>query len=197
MAWTRQLDQAGSSSCCPKRSAELAPCLLRRLGSSRSSAVAAPGSPLLQLCPRSLATLQLTSLLLPCRPLDMDTHPEVPVASASTAPVVRSPFRPPLRPLTNETLQESAPSGDYYSDSYAHFGIHEEMLKDEVRTLSYRNSMWWNKHLFKCVSSSATCRGRGADGAVPTETRSFSTLDAELVSSACSLPRLERRRSSE
>ncbi|KAM0752473.1 S-adenosyl-L-methionine-dependent methyltransferase [Meredithblackwellia eburnea MCA 4105] len=49
----------------------------------------------------------------------------------------------------------SAPAGtgmtssDYYSDSYAHFGIHEEMLKDEVRTLSYRNSMWWNKHLFK------------------------------------------------
>jgi protein arginine N-methyltransferase 1 len=40
-------------------------------------------------------------------------------------------------------------SRDYYSDSYAHFGIHEEMLKDEVRTLSYRNSMWWNKHLFK------------------------------------------------
>lgn len=31
----------------------------------------------------------------------------------------------------------------------SHFGIHEEMLKDEVRTLSYRNSMWWNKHLFK------------------------------------------------
>merc|ERR1739842_55986 len=33
--------------------------------------------------------------------------------------------------------------------SYAHFGIHEEMLKDEVRTLTYRNSMWHNKHLFK------------------------------------------------
>jgi len=40
-------------------------------------------------------------------------------------------------------------SRDYYSDSYAHFGIHEEMLKDEVRTLTYRNSMWQNKHLFK------------------------------------------------
>merc|ERR1719410_1857324 len=40
-------------------------------------------------------------------------------------------------------------SKDYYFDSYAHFGIHEEMLKDEVRTLSYRNSMWHNKHLFK------------------------------------------------
>lgn len=40
-------------------------------------------------------------------------------------------------------------SRDYYFDSYAHFGIHEEMLKDEVRTLSYRNAMYHNKHLFK------------------------------------------------
>jgi len=40
-------------------------------------------------------------------------------------------------------------SKDYYFDSYAHFGIHEEMLKDEVRTLTYRNSMCHNKHLFR------------------------------------------------
>jgi len=40
-------------------------------------------------------------------------------------------------------------SKDYYFDSYAHFGIHEEMLKDQVRTLTYRNSMYNNKHLFK------------------------------------------------
>ncbi|KAI9013209.1 S-adenosyl-L-methionine-dependent methyltransferase [Gaertneriomyces semiglobifer] len=40
-------------------------------------------------------------------------------------------------------------SKDYYFDSYAHFGIHEEMLKDEVRTLSYRNSIYQNQHLFK------------------------------------------------
>uniref|UniRef100_A0A2R8MD33 Protein arginine N-methyltransferase domain-containing protein n=1 Tax=Callithrix jacchus TaxID=9483 RepID=A0A2R8MD33_CALJA len=38
---------------------------------------------------------------------------------------------------------------DYYFDSYAHFGIHEEMLTDEVRTLTYRNSMFHNRHLFK------------------------------------------------
>ncbi|KAI8376378.1 S-adenosyl-L-methionine-dependent methyltransferase [Radiomyces spectabilis] len=38
---------------------------------------------------------------------------------------------------------------DYYFDSYAHFGIHEEMLKDEVRTLSYRSAIYNNKHLFK------------------------------------------------
>ncbi|KAI0223343.1 Protein arginine N-methyltransferase 1 [Lamellibrachia satsuma] len=40
-------------------------------------------------------------------------------------------------------------SKDYYFDSYAHFGIHEEMLKDEVRTLTYRNAMYHNKHLFR------------------------------------------------
>ena len=28
-------------------------------------------------------------------------------------------------------------SADYYFDSYAHFGIHEEMLKDRVRTEAY------------------------------------------------------------
>ncbi|KAK2464328.1 hypothetical protein APHAL10511_003785 [Amanita phalloides] len=40
-------------------------------------------------------------------------------------------------------------SRDYYADSYAHFGIHEEMLKDTVRTGSYRNAIVDNSHLFK------------------------------------------------
>ena len=76
--------------------------------------------------------------------------------------------------LEDESLFLILCSKDYYFDSYAHFGIHEEMLKDEVinlhapleqivcnelieyqvidfqvRTLTYRNSMWHNKHLFK------------------------------------------------
>ncbi|KAG5830352.1 hypothetical protein ANANG_G00309640 [Anguilla anguilla] len=38
---------------------------------------------------------------------------------------------------------EEMTSRDYYFDSYAHFGIHE------VRTLTYRNSMYHNKHVFK------------------------------------------------
>jgi len=38
---------------------------------------------------------------------------------------------------------------DYYFDSYAHFGIHEEMLKDKVRTLTYRAAIEGNPHLFK------------------------------------------------
>lgn len=44
---------------------------------------------------------------------------------------------------------EEMTSKDYYFDSYAHFGIHEEMMKDEVRTLTYRNAMYHNRHLFK------------------------------------------------
>ena len=44
---------------------------------------------------------------------------------------------------------ESLTAKDYYFDSYAHFGIHEEMLKDEVRTITYRNAMYHNRHLFK------------------------------------------------
>lgn len=53
-----------------------------------------------------------------------------------------------IGPDKNVTAEEMT-SRDYYFDSYAHFGIHEEMLKDEVRTLTYRNAMYHNKHLFK------------------------------------------------
>ncbi|KAH8482326.1 hypothetical protein H0E87_029676 [Populus deltoides] len=40
-------------------------------------------------------------------------------------------------------------SADYYFDSYSHFGIHEEMLKDVVRTKTYQNVIYQNKFLFK------------------------------------------------
>ncbi|CAN8070440.1 unnamed protein product [Agarophyton chilense] len=40
-------------------------------------------------------------------------------------------------------------SSDYYFNSYAHFGIHEEMLKDEVRTRSYMRAIKNNPHLFE------------------------------------------------
>lgn len=48
-----------------------------------------------------------------------------------------------------ETEQQQKNSLDYYFDSYSHFGIHEEMLKDEVRTLAYKNAIQRNKHLFE------------------------------------------------
>ncbi|KAF8467949.1 protein arginine N-methyltransferase [Russula ochroleuca] len=53
-------------------------------------------------------------------------------------------------PSTSATgSSEGMTSRDYYADSYAHFGIHEEMLKDTVRTGSYRAAIINNPHLFK------------------------------------------------
>ncbi|KAI0769694.1 S-adenosyl-L-methionine-dependent methyltransferase [Trametes elegans] len=49
----------------------------------------------------------------------------------------------------DQVSPDSMTSKDYYADSYAHFGIHEEMLKDSVRTGSYRNAIVNNSHLFK------------------------------------------------
>ncbi|KAK7714159.1 Nuclear SAM-dependent mono-and asymmetric methyltransferase [Diaporthe eres] len=46
-------------------------------------------------------------------------------------------------------LKEMAHSEQHYFNSYNHHGIHEEMLKDEVRTRSYMNAIVQNKHLFK------------------------------------------------
>eukprot|EP00088_Acartia_fossae_P050836 TRINITY_DN57043_c0_g1_i1.p1 TRINITY_DN57043_c0_g1~~TRINITY_DN57043_c0_g1_i1.p1 ORF type:complete len:349 (-),score=73.40 TRINITY_DN57043_c0_g1_i1:170-1216(-) len=60
---------------------------------------------------------------------------------------VNAPGAEPLKP--DHPKPDDMTSRDYYFDSYAHFGIHEEMLKDEVRTLTYRNSIWHNNHLFK------------------------------------------------
>lgn len=49
----------------------------------------------------------------------------------------------------DKLLQKEMTSSDYYWNSYSHFSIHEEMLKDEVRTLSYRKAIVDNQHLFK------------------------------------------------
>uniref|UniRef100_A0A803SSV0 Protein arginine N-methyltransferase domain-containing protein n=1 Tax=Anolis carolinensis TaxID=28377 RepID=A0A803SSV0_ANOCA len=93
-------------------------------------------------------------------------------AAAENAEVCNDPSEPlqpiiipkPVQSIVHVPLQPNCPgrgkmakflnpeemtSRDYYFDSYAHFGIHEEMLKDEVRTLTYRNSMYHNKHVFK------------------------------------------------
>eukprot|EP01135_Chromosphaera_perkinsii_P003509 Nk52_evm9s246 gene=Nk52_evmTU9s246 len=48
-------------------------------------------------------------------------------------------------PLTASEISDK----DYYFNSYAHFGIHEEMLKDTVRTFSYRDAILQNPHLFQ------------------------------------------------
>jgi protein arginine N-methyltransferase 1 len=53
------------------------------------------------------------------------------------------------KPVKGEEGEDGKASSEYYWNSYAHFGIHEEMLKDEVRTRSYRNAILGNKHLFQ------------------------------------------------
>ena len=41
------------------------------------------------------------------------------------------------------------PESDYYFDSYAQISIHEEMIKDSIRTNAYKDAILKNKHLFK------------------------------------------------
>ena len=55
--------------------------------------------------------------------------------------------QPNLR--ADDRLAGLAHSEVHYFNSYNHHGIHEEMLKDDVRTRSYRDSIYQNKHLFK------------------------------------------------
>ncbi|KAG8887254.1 hypothetical protein FRB98_000291 [Tulasnella sp. 332] len=52
-------------------------------------------------------------------------------------------------PMETDSKPENMTSKDYYADSYAHFGIHEEMLKDTVRTTTYQNAILRNPQLFK------------------------------------------------
>jgi protein arginine N-methyltransferase 1 len=47
---------------------------------------------------------------------------------------------------TTETYEKDA---DYYFDSYSHFNIHEEMLKDKTRTHSYMNAIMKAPEVFK------------------------------------------------
>ena len=69
-------------------------------------------------------------------------------------------FEPPMPPTNKgpNAKKEEEPSTpkkddhtsrDYYFDSYAHHAIHEEMLKDEVRTKTYQRAIMDNTHLFK------------------------------------------------
>ncbi|SMN21422.1 similar to Saccharomyces cerevisiae YBR034C HMT1 Nuclear SAM-dependent mono-and asymmetric arginine dimethylating methyltransferase that modifies hnRNPs [Maudiozyma saulgeensis] len=58
--------------------------------------------------------------------------------------------------MSKTTKEQSATEKDklsqseqHYFTSYDHFGIHEEMLQDTVRTLSYRNAIVQNKDMFK------------------------------------------------
>jgi len=75
----------------------------------------------------------------------MASHPQTTSANQNTEapkPVSAKPVKPNKGGEEEEKL-------DYYFDSYSHFGIHEEMLKDSIRTETYRSAILNNRHLFK------------------------------------------------
>eukprot|EP01002_Notosolenus_urceolatus_P001855 NODE_1488_length_1398_cov_319.753892_g1236_i0.p2 GENE.NODE_1488_length_1398_cov_319.753892_g1236_i0~~NODE_1488_length_1398_cov_319.753892_g1236_i0.p2 ORF type:complete len:366 (-),score=154.56 NODE_1488_length_1398_cov_319.753892_g1236_i0:140-1237(-) len=86
---------------------------------------------------------------------------------------------------------KAATSSDYYWDSYAHFGIHEEMIKDDVRTQSYHKAILQNKYAFegKVVMDvgagsgilSLFCAKAGAKKVLAVECSSVADLAKEVV----------------
>lgn len=69
-------------------------------------------------------------------PVDMDGHSDSNPQSEKFA-------------VSSSSSPDDRTSRDYYFDCYAHHGIHEEMLKDEVRTRTYQMAVLNNRHLFK------------------------------------------------
>ncbi|XP_068647765.1 probable protein arginine N-methyltransferase 1 [Aristolochia californica] len=63
---------------------------------------------------------------------------------AETSNIDKSVCVPP-----EDVIGSDKTSADYYFDSYSHFGIHEEMLKDTIRTKTYQNAIYKNTFLFK------------------------------------------------
>lgn len=51
--------------------------------------------------------------------------------------------------LYNNAATKNGKGLDYYFRSYSSVGIHEEMLRDKIRTNAYREAILRNKHLFK------------------------------------------------
>ncbi|XP_075402084.1 protein arginine N-methyltransferase 3 [Tenrec ecaudatus] len=54
-----------------------------------------------------------------------------------------------VRPCSSSVADLQEDEDGVYFSSYGHYGIHEEMLKDKVRTESYRDFIYQNPHIFK------------------------------------------------
>ncbi len=78
---------------------------------------------------------------------------EINSACSTDSVTITAPKIPPMdkctEPKHGPVSYSDMTSKDYYFDSYAHFSIHEEMLKDRVRTLAYQNAIYQNRHLFE------------------------------------------------
>lgn len=86
----------------------------------------------------------LTETTAPCSNQRVNES-DVDVTTAERAG--RSSLEQPLESLA--LVGSDQTSADYYFDSYSHFGIHEEMLKDSIRTKSYQNVIYQHSFLIK------------------------------------------------
>mmetsp|Transcript_120706 Transcript_120706/g.341983 ORF Transcript_120706/g.341983 Transcript_120706/m.341983 type:complete len:389 (-) Transcript_120706:117-1283(-) len=55
----------------------------------------------------------------------------------------------------------TASSADYYFNSYNHYGVHEDVLKDAVTTSAYQRAIKQNAHLFRGAVVLDVCAGLG------------------------------------
>mmetsp|Transcript_21513 Transcript_21513/g.62296 ORF Transcript_21513/g.62296 Transcript_21513/m.62296 type:complete len:376 (-) Transcript_21513:47-1174(-) len=58
-------------------------------------------------------------------------------------------------------LSLTASSADYYFNSYNHYGVHEDVLKDNVTVAAYAKAVRQNEHLFKGAVVLDVCAGLG------------------------------------
>ncbi|KAK9355170.1 S-adenosyl-L-methionine-dependent methyltransferase [Lipomyces doorenjongii] len=77
------------------------------------------------------------------RDFDSDSGSDGSVSSRSSSPERRA------RPAVNGKGKKTANNDDHYFESYAYNDIHEIMLKDSIRTDSYRDFIYDNKDIFK------------------------------------------------
>mmetsp|Transcript_24818 Transcript_24818/g.36409 ORF Transcript_24818/g.36409 Transcript_24818/m.36409 type:complete len:466 (-) Transcript_24818:50-1447(-) len=80
-----------------------------------------------------------------------DQHPHAPISSGCNNNSNNSSEKESSKGDggNNDSDNKKKTSKDYYFDSYSHHGIHEEMLKDEVRTRTYQLAILNNAHLFE------------------------------------------------
>ena len=51
--------------------------------------------------------------------------------------------------IWEEEIKDPISQKDKYFESYSHYAIHEEMIKDKVRTRAYKDAILRNKYLFR------------------------------------------------
>lgn len=84
-------------------------------------------------------------------PLDISASTEEGFALGTAFDELYKPNKPAVENMDIEKEEEehNTKDLDYYFRSYSNVGIHEEMLRDKERTLSYRAAILRNRHLFK------------------------------------------------